>query len=92
MFGELLEKVPKSLLSSKVRYQNPGYYFEAAASAAKFRKQYVKKLCEPYRELAEKTFGPDTDFEKDEDHNLKTGYFGQREGIFFSSSLNYQKK
>lgn len=78
-FGELLESVPKSLLSSQQRYQNPGYYFEAAASAARLRKKYAKKLCEPYRLLAEAVYkDDDKSLTEDDELTSKTGYIGQQ--------------
>lgn len=73
-FAEILESKQGN---SQKRYQNPAFYFQAAASAAKRRKIYVQKLCEPKRDQIEKLFKGDASLMKDMESILRKGYVGQ---------------
>lgn len=80
MMGEILERIPPNLLAQDQRYQNPGFYYQAAATHAKYRKTFAIQACEPHRDLIESIFSGNDDLVvkiKVEDYHYVTGYYGK---------------
>ncbi|EFC47696.1 hypothetical protein NAEGRDRAFT_78691 [Naegleria gruberi] len=80
MMGEILERIPPNLLSPDQRYQNPGFYYQAAATHAKYRKTYASNVCDLHKELVDSIFAGNEELLtkiKIEDYHYLTGYYGK---------------
>jgi hypothetical protein len=95
MFGEMLDALPATFLRKDDSYHNPGYYFQAAAAQAKFRKNYALKQCERYRDAIQTLLANNDvviqDLRRDNEACYE-GYYGQQIEIdpltFLNESMN----
>ncbi|KAL9649633.1 hypothetical protein ABK040_003310 [Willaertia magna] len=80
MMGEMMDRLPPNFISPDQRYQNPGFYYQAAATEAKYRKNYAQQQCENFREIVEQIFIGNEELLsklKIDDFNNLNGYYGQ---------------
>lgn len=81
MFGEMLESLPTGYLKKEDSYHNPGYYFQAAASQAKFRKIAAQKVCSRYRAPIESLLQNNAQIIEDlkrDGESCYEGFYGQQ--------------